>query len=74
MHGNDHPTHILHPTQGIAYALLHQEGQVPLMASPFITNLFTHTHCSNLVSSIIHPDFWAQHFKTTQQLPQSISP
>ena len=28
LHSNDHPTHILHPTQGHASALLHQEGQV----------------------------------------------
>ena len=37
-HGNDHPTHTLHPTLGIAHALLHQEGQVPITASPAITN------------------------------------
>ena len=34
---DDHPTHILHPTLGIAYALLYQEGQVPTTASPAIT-------------------------------------
>ena len=38
IHGDDHPTHTLHPTLGIAYALLHQEGQVPITASPTITN------------------------------------
>ena len=38
IHGSNHPTHILHPTLGIAYALLHQEGQVPITASPAITN------------------------------------
>ena len=37
MHGDDHPTNILHPTLGSAYALLHQEGQVPQLASP-LTN------------------------------------
>ena len=37
-HGSDHHTHILHPTPGIAYALLHQEGQTPITASPAITS------------------------------------
>ena len=36
MHSADHPTHILHPTPGIAYALFHQEGH--LSASSAITN------------------------------------
>ena len=37
IHGDNHPTHTLHPTPGISYALLHQEGQVPhllLLFSP----------------------------------------
>ena len=38
MHGNNHPTHTHHPTPGITYALLHQEGQVPQPTSPSITN------------------------------------
>ena len=38
MHSNDHPTHIFHPTLGIAYALLHWEGQVPQPTSPAITD------------------------------------
>ena len=38
IHGYAHPTHTLHPTLGIACALLHQEGQVPPPASPAITN------------------------------------
>ena len=63
MHSEDHPTHILHHTPGIANALLHQKGQVPFTASLVITNLFIYTHSSSSVSSIIHPDFWAQHFK-----------
>ena len=29
IHDNDHPTHTPHPTPGIAYVLLYQEGQVP---------------------------------------------
>ena len=39
MHGDDHPTHILLPTLGIAYALLPKEEQVPFAVSPVITNL-----------------------------------
>ena len=47
MLGDDHPTHILHSTLGIAYALLYQEGQVLFTASPVNTNLFLCTYPSN---------------------------
>ena len=47
MLSDDHPTHILHPTWGIAYALLHQEGQISQCASPVITN------CSFIPASAI---------------------
>ena len=33
MHGNDHPTHILHPMPGITYALLHKEGRYSSLLS-----------------------------------------
>ena len=38
MYSDDHPTHTLHSTPGILYALLHQEGQLPSS-----TLLFKHT-------------------------------
>ena len=55
MHGDDYPTHILHPTMGIVYSLLYQKGQVPITASPAIINLFIYTHPYNSVSSIFLP-------------------
>ena len=48
IHGDDHPTHTLHPTLGIAYALLHQEGQVPITVSPAITNC-TYVHAPGIL-------------------------
>ena len=56
---------------GITYALHHQEEQVPFTASPVITKFFIHTHPSNSVSSIIYPDFRAQHFKQPSNYPRA---
>ena len=47
MSGDNNHTHILHPTLGIAYSLLHQEGQVSFTTYPVITNLFIHTYPRN---------------------------
>ena len=58
IHGNDFPTHTLHPNLRIAYALLHQEGHVP---PPFLLlSLTVHSYLPQQFFFFHFPScFWA---------------
>ena len=70
-HGDNHSTHILHPTLGMLWFSARRTGTNP--TSPAITKLLLLIPIPACLNNLIHPALEPVQ-KITLQLPQDISP